>query len=221
MDEADEVRYGVFLVPDARTSAAVTDVTRYVKAQFGLVSAHRFPPHLTLVGSLPLAVDEADLVATVGVVAADHQPVRLVNRGVRLLAGSALVYEVHHGRDGKPNRPLVDLAADVDAAVRPLLRPTVLLPADVHDRLDWRGHLSLASHELFERADLRDEVAEFIEQLAVPYPEISVATRVAVYRQHHPDWSDGWWTGFRWEHVRSFGLGEGVSARPGRGRPRR
>lgn len=214
MSEPDEVRYGVFLVPDGRTSAAVTDITGYVQAQFGLVSAHRFPPHLTLAGSLPLAVDEADLLAAVDAVAARHRPFRLVNRGVRRILGAALVFEVHHGRDGQPNAPLLDLAADVNDAVRPLLRPTELLPADVHDRQTWFGHLSLASHELFERADLRDEVEDFVDQLAVPYPETFLATRVAVYRQHHPDWSDGWWTSFTWEHVRSFRLGD--ASRPSR-----
>ena len=65
MVESDDVRYGVFLTPDARTSAAVTAVTGFVSAQFGLVSAGVFPPHVTLAGSLPLRVDEDELVAAV------------------------------------------------------------------------------------------------------------------------------------------------------------
>ena len=35
--------YGVFLIPDAKTSAAVTTITSLVQAQFGLVSAGRPP----------------------------------------------------------------------------------------------------------------------------------------------------------------------------------
>src|SRR4051812_12431925 len=51
MGDPDDLRYGVFLVPDARTSAAITDITGYLQAQFGLVSAGRFPPHVTLEGT--------------------------------------------------------------------------------------------------------------------------------------------------------------------------
>jgi hypothetical protein len=46
-----------------RTSAAVTTITGLARAQFGLVSAGAFPPHVTLAGSLPLRVDEDELLA--------------------------------------------------------------------------------------------------------------------------------------------------------------
>lgn len=206
MSDPDDVRYGVFLVPDARTSAAVTDITSYLQAQFGLVSAGRFPPHVTLAGSLPLAVDEAELLAVVQEVAGQHVPFRLTNSGVQRLGDVVLVFDVHHTDCGEPNQPLMDLAADVNAAVRPLLRLTEGLPVDVRDRQSWRGHLSLASHELFDRADLRNEVEEFINQLAVLHPQSFRCVRLSVYRLHHPDWSNGWWTNFWWEHVRSFPL---------------
>ena len=39
----DDARCGVFLTPDAKTSAAVTTITSLVQAQFGLVSAGRLP----------------------------------------------------------------------------------------------------------------------------------------------------------------------------------
>jgi hypothetical protein len=52
MSQPDDIRYGVFLMPDAKTSAAVASITGFVRAQFGLVSAKRFPPHVTLAGSL-------------------------------------------------------------------------------------------------------------------------------------------------------------------------
>lgn len=204
MSDSDDVRYGVFLVPDARTSAAITDITGYLRSQFGLVSAGRFPPHVTLAGSL--AVNEADLLAAVNEVADRHHPLWLSNQGVHRLHDAVLVFDVHHRDVGEPNELLVNLAADVNAAVQPLLRPTERLHADVHDRETWRGHLSLASHELAERADLSDEVEEFIGQLGMQYPKAFRSARLAVYRLHHPDWSTGWWTDFWWEHVRSFRL---------------
>lgn len=207
MLEPDDLRYGVFLMPDARTSAAVTSITGFVRAQFGLVSAQRFPPHVTLVGSLPLAVSERDLLEAVDALVRRHGPFEVHNSGVRRLGDAAVVFDVHGDFTGEPNAALIDLAADVAATVQPLLRPVRSLAADVRGRENWRGHLSLASHELLDRADLRDEVASFIRQLDTPCPSTYVAATVTVYRLHHPSWSGPWWTTFWWEHLRSFRLG--------------
>jgi hypothetical protein len=83
MDQPDDARYGVFLTPDAKTSAAVTTITSFVQAQFGLVSARRFPPHVTLAGSRPLAVGETELSAVVGSVAVAHRTFRTHNSASR------------------------------------------------------------------------------------------------------------------------------------------
>ena len=115
MSDPDEVRYCAFRVPDARTCAAVTDITAYLRAQFGLVSAGRFPPHVTLAGSLPIAVGEAELLNALRQDADRHAPIRLTNHGVERL-GDVLVCEVHHSDDDQPNQPLLDLATDVSAA---------------------------------------------------------------------------------------------------------
>jgi 2'-5' RNA ligase superfamily len=205
---ADKFRYGVFLRPDAGTSAAVVHITSVVRSQYGFVSAHRFPPHVTLAGSLPLAVGENELLDAVRVVAAGHRAFPVHNRGVARLGDAAVVFDVHEDDAGVPNRPLVDLAADVGGVVAPLLRDVAGLPADVRSRTDWRGHLSLASHELFERADLRDEVETFVRDLRTPHPRSFEATCLTVYRLRHPDWAGPWWTTFLWEHVRSIPLAD-------------
>jgi len=205
--QPDDTRYGVFLMPDAKTSAAVTSITGFVRAQFGLVSASRFPPHLTLAGSLPIAVGEEDLREVVNGVAGRHVPFEIWNNGIRRLGDAAVVFDVHRVASGEPNAALIDLAADVAHAVQPFLRPVDSLPADIPGRQNWRGHLSLASHELLDRTDLRDEVEVFIHQLDVPHPSSFPAQLVAVFRLHHQSWSGPWWTCFRWEHLRSFRLG--------------
>lgn len=143
----------------------------------------------------------------VQVAAESHGPVHLTNSGVRRLGDAVIVFDVHHTDRRQPNLPLVQLAVDVGDAVRPLLGPCQQLVPDIRNRESWRGHLSLASHELLDRPDLRDEVQEFIEQLEVPYPASFVAARLGVYRMHHRDWSQGWWRDFTWEHVQSVRLG--------------
>ena len=205
MDEPDDARYGVFLLPDAKTSAAVTTVTHLVRAQFGLVSAGRFPPHVTLAGSLPLGVGEGRLLEVVGSVVAAHRPFPVHNHGVDRL-GDSVVFNVHDTADGQPNPALVDLAARLTRELQPLLAATDALPADLYRQGRWRGHLSLASHELSVRPDLRAEVERFVRQLATPYPSSFGAAAVAVYRLHHPDWRGAWWTDFTWEYGRSFPL---------------
>lgn len=209
-DGSGLVRYGVFLRPDPRTCAAVTTITTQLRAQYGLVSAAAFPPHVTLAGSLALAGDPEEalgrVLAALDVALAHARAFPMVNNGVVPL-GDVLVYDVHH-LGGEPNAALVELAAGVDAAMRPLLGPTPAgqLASDVHERDLWRGHLSLASHELFDRADLVGEVQEYVEGLAVPVPGGFDAEVVMLYRFVHPSWTRAWWTGFRWEHVRSWRL---------------
>jgi hypothetical protein len=205
MTETVAARYGVFLRPDAKTSAAVTTITSLVHAQVGLVSARRFPPHVTLAGSLPLTIREDELFDVVGSVVAEHSAVQVHNSGINRL-GDSVVFNVHDQMDGSPNTALVSLAADLAEVLTPLLRAVSGLEADLRDRTRWRGHLSLASHELAARRDLRDEVEQFIRDLETSYPSNFRATTVTVYRLHHPDWSGTWWTTFTWEHARSFSL---------------
>ena len=129
------------------------------------------------------------------------------DRGHRGRLGAALVYDVHWLED-QPNRPLVDLAAAVDAAVRPLIfkPPAGQLPADVHDRDRWRGHVSLATHELFTRPELLPEVEASVHGLGVAVPASFTADTVEVYRFQHPSWAGPWWRDMSWEHVHAWTL---------------
>jgi hypothetical protein len=189
VDEPDDVRHGVFL-----------KITTYLRAQFGVVSAGRFPPHVTLAGSLPLAVGETELVSRVREVAGRCGPIQLANAGPRQLWGAVLAFDVHEDGRGHLNSGLLDLAVHVNDAVRPLLRP------------EWHGHMSLASHELLGRPDLLEEIDDFVQQLDEPYPARFEASRLGIFRFHHRDWTSDWWTDFWWELVDSVKLDR--SARP-------
>ena len=109
MSQPDDIRYGVFRTPDAKTSAAVTSITGFVRAQFGLVSAKRFPPHVTLAGSLPIAVGEEDFLEVVNGVAGRHVPFEIWNSGIGRLGDAAVVFDVHGDASGTPNAALIDL----------------------------------------------------------------------------------------------------------------
>src|SRR4029450_14112930 len=52
----NQVRFGVFLRPDPKTCAAVTQITSQLQAQYGLVSAGGFPPPIQGGGGAPAGV---------------------------------------------------------------------------------------------------------------------------------------------------------------------
>jgi 2'-5' RNA ligase superfamily len=192
-------RYGVFLRPDPLTCAAVTRISGQLRAQYGLVSAGAFPPHVTLAGSLPLAGPESELLFSLHAALAGVAPFPVRNHGLAWLNGG-LIYDVH-------DEPPAELAATVDAVVRPLLGPASGLAADTFDRTRWRAHLSLGSHDLAARPDLHEEVEAYVRGLAVDVPGEFAAEYVALYRLEHESWSGAWWRAMEWEHVRSWRLG--------------
>jgi hypothetical protein len=198
-------RYGVFLRPDPRTCAAVTAIAGQLRAQYGLVSAAAFPPHATLAGSLPLAGGPEALMGALTAALEDVAAFPIENAGPWRHPEGVIVYDIHD-LGGAPNAALIGLAERVDAAVRPLLGSAPGFDPDTYEPGEWRAHLSLASHELFERADLRDEVEEYIAALDVRYPPRFTADTVALYRLEHPTWTGAWWEAMRWEHVRSWRL---------------
>jgi 2'-5' RNA ligase len=199
------VRHGVFLRPDPLTCAAVTRITTQLRAQYGLVSAGAFPPHVTLAGSLPVADGEPALVQALDDALAPVAPFPVRSRGIGRLGPPSVVYDVHE-LDGEANPALVALAATVDAAVRPLLVAAPGLPADLYAPGRWRAHISLASHDLFAREDLREEVEEYVRGLDVDVPASFTADTVALYSFEHPSWTGAWWDDMRWEYRRSWRL---------------
>ncbi|MGH3340196.1 MAG: hypothetical protein ACRDPL_15410, partial [Propionibacteriaceae bacterium] len=103
-----QFRFGVFLRPDPKTCAAVTQITSQLRAQYGLVSAGAFPPHITLAGSLPVVVPLAELMQLIGFVLRRRPGFPMQNVGIRRLADSTIAYDVS-AIAGAPNRPLNDL----------------------------------------------------------------------------------------------------------------
>lgn len=207
------VRFGVFLRPDPLTCAAVTRVTDQLRAQYGLVSAGAFPPHITLAGSLQLAGPESDLVEALTEALRGRPAFPVANAGVRRLFGSTVADDVHEW-EGRPNAALVALAEVVDAVVRPRTQePTSGLGLDLYRPGRWHAHLSLASHDLADRLDLVGEVEAFVRGLAVEVPASFVAEVVTLYALEHPTWTGSWWQDLRWSHRHSWSLPPASSMR--------
>jgi hypothetical protein len=202
----DPYRYGVYLRPDPRTCLAVTAVTAQLRAQYGLISAGAFPPHATLIGSQHVPGPEADLVDALSRTLEGRQSFAVHNAGVRA-QGVGVVFDVHHLADGATVNPdLVNLAAAVDAAASPLVTQVANPAPQPFDRARFHGHLSLASHDMFDRSDLREEVEAYIRALPVDHPDTFTADTVTLYRTRSVDWTGRWWRTLTWTHVHTWRL---------------
>jgi hypothetical protein len=158
-----------------------------------------------LAGSLPVVVPLAELIQLIGFVLRRRPAFPVQNLGIRRLADAAIAYDVS-SLNGAPNRALSDVAGAVDSVVRPLLGPSGSLPPDLYEPDGWMPHISLVSHELRIRADLREEVEDYVNGLGIIPPASFTADTVTLYRFAHTTWTGSWWREMRWEHVRSWRL---------------
>lgn len=200
--------YGVFLIPDAATSAAITTITLCVERQFGFVSAGRFPPHATLAGSVPIRADLPTIVATLDTVLQNRPGFTVHNSGI-VRHGAAVTYDLDRLPDGSRNRALAALAADVNAVLAPLAHPIDALLVAPFRAENFRAHLSLASHEMTTRPALADQVEAFVRAVPAPtVPPSFPAEHVALYEFRSGGWTGPWWETLTWRHLHSWPLRE-------------
>jgi hypothetical protein len=198
--------YGVFLLPDPATSAAVTSITLSVERQFGFVSAGRFPPHATLAGSVPIAADVATIVAALDPVLVDRPGFPVHHSGI-VRHGAAVTYDVDRLPDGRQNTALAQLAADVNAALAPLAHEIDARLVAPFDPARFRAHISLVSHEMNTQPELAEQVEAFVRAVPAPaVPPSFPATHVALYAFTADDWTGFWWESLRWRHLRTWAL---------------
>lgn len=198
--------YGVFLLPDPATSAAVTTVTLAVERQFGFVSAGRFPPHATLAGSVPIRVDVPTITAALDDVLDDRAGFEVHHAGI-VRHGAAVTYDVDRLPDGRRNAALAELARDVNAALAPLAHHLDAYLVQPFDPDRFRAHISLASHEMRTQPEVADDVEEFVR--AVPAPAVPAsfpARKIALYEFRSAGWSGHWWESLASRHVRTWTL---------------
>ena len=198
-----DIRYGIFLRPDAATCWNVTQVTFALERQFGLVSAGAFPPHATLIGNLATDASENDLAGALETVFTGLRRFPVYNSGIVRTVGYH--YDVNLDELGLlPNEPLNRVARAVKETVLPLSVPVEdFIVTPVAD-YEFSGHLGLASHELAVDESLADQIGEFLESLPVePAPASFDACWYSLF-EFRSNWSGRWWEGMTWRHVRSW-----------------
>jgi hypothetical protein len=199
-----DIRYGVYLRPDAATCWAVTQITLALRKQFGLVSAAAFPPHATLIGNLATDISEDELVARLDPVLSSIRPFRIYNSGIVRTPKDTFEYNVDLDENAhEPNDALRTLAKIVAETVIPIaLRKADTLTVPVED-YEFAGHIGLGSHDLALATRLSDEVGEFLAGLPISAPT-SFETRFFTLFEFTADWSAHWWEHLEWRHIRSW-----------------
>lgn len=197
--------YGVFLRPDPKTCLAVTTITAAVRQQFGIVSANAFPPHVTLAGITPILAPTDTVIEAIEPAVRAAEQFEVVNAGITR-RNIAITYDVNNGHNGKTSGEMLGLAIMMNAALRPLAVPYEGLKVDPFSVGTFHAHISLASHELRYRVDLREEVEAFIHGLEYPVPASFNAEVVSLYQFTSEDWAGNWWETLKWEHHKSWKL---------------
>lgn len=205
-----EYTWGVYLRPDPITCMAIADITELCKRQFGIVSAAAFAPHATLAGAVPSDASAKDFIQILDPVLGNESAFAVYNAGIARRPDS-VYYDIDRNEDGSVNGPLHRLATVVNETIAPL---TAYQPGEwsqpfVPEKF-W-AHFSLASHDLRDRADLRDEVEAFIRALPIAYSQTFTAEYVTLFRFHSANWFGDWWQGLSWEHVKSWRLTQRIA----------
>ncbi|AEM80743.1 hypothetical protein [Streptomyces violaceusniger] len=203
---ASPFRYGVFLRPDHRTCALLTDLHLLLRQQYGLVSCAAYPPHATLAGNVPTDAPEGELADRIGAALSDTSAFTAYNTGIEK-GGGGIGFNLHDLPDGSPNPGI-----SVNTALAPVstVQPDFLFKP--FDPAEFRAHLSVASHELTLRPDLYEETGEFLDTLDADPPKRLTADTISLFRFHSDDWNAQWWRDMTWVQVRSWRLGGAEAA---------
>lgn len=199
----DDIRYGIYLRPDAATSWAVTQITDAVKRQFGVVSAAAFPPHATLIGNLKTKATEAELITALDSVFTAVSAFPVFNSGVYEDAGR-FGFDINCDESGQtPNAALHIVYDRVAAAIAPLSVPHEDYLATPVDAYVFSAHMGLASHDLEVDTRMSAEIGEFIAELPITAPRSFTARWYSLY-ETRSNWEGQWWHNLRWRNLKSW-----------------
>lgn len=200
-----EDTWGVYLRPDPITCKAIADLTDLCKRQFGIVSAAAFAPHATLAGAVPSNATAEEFIEILDPLLTSTPSFPVYNAGIAR-KGTTSYYNIDSLESGGQNPHLLDLATRVNEIIAPI---TAYQPGEWTQPFEpekfW-AHFSLASHDLRRRADLADEVEDFLRAIPVDYSRTFTADTITLFRFHSADWNSEWWHDLTWEHVKSWRL---------------
>ena len=204
---SDLYRYGFYLRPDLKTSIAISQMHRVLRAQYGLIAGGLFMPHATIKGFYKSEARPQEMVERLNKTLAGFKPFRVYNGGSILMGPRGVVTSWRDLPDGRRNTALDEIQ---DCAFEALLP---IIPADcAFTKGDPRGpngnppfhaHITLAMADV--EPSMRDEVLAFVNQGGKVGSESFMADTYHLFR-FKADWAGAWWHTLSWELLHSWRL---------------
>ena len=206
VERRDDISFGLYLRPSLAMSRAQAEIHDLVARQYGSMCAGRFMPHATIKGFFRSDVAVLEMVAALDPVMARHDSFEVFNGGaIPFGDNGSIVIDIHHARNGQPNRSLVQLHRDVFSALSPLIRPDGdFTPLDA--QLDgFHAHLTLMMGDIPK--GLQAEIFAFLQDAEPICPPTFQAERCHLVAVRSQNWHERWWTTMQWTLLHSWQLG--------------
>lgn len=193
--------FAVYLLPDPATDAAIREVQKRLRKEFGVAAAMRLPVHVTVKGFFDTRASERDLLRAFDSVAADaaHLPVTSVDRVVDYHS-TAIAAQV--GRGGTRLQPEFDaLHLRVLDAFMPLVSESCAFSGGEWTGDRWDPHITLAAHDVGEA-----QCSAIVEAaLALLSSQKLRLSSLALVLAQSDDWTR-WWEDIRITPLRTAPL---------------
>ena len=199
-----QVRWGLYLRPDARTCRDQAQVHDLLERQFGLRAGGAFMPHATIKGFFLSSSSEDELVAALDPVLSRAMAFPVHNRGPIPYGVGSVVLDIQRRADGANNDALTAFHTACLDALLPHIHPDCPnTPREaVRDR--FHGHLTLCMADC--PAWLSDEVGAFIGELTPIGSSDFPARHLHLFAFTSADWAGAWWETLRWRLCHAWTL---------------
>lgn len=209
-DDPEQIRWGVYLRPNAAMGRAQAEIHDLLERQFGLRAAGTFMPHATLKGFFRSDASAADLIVALGPVLRDRPIFPVHNLGVTPYARHAIVLDVNHTPGRERNLAIQALHTAVLNGLAPMIHPDCSFSRREGTGNRFSAHLTLMMADCPD--DRFNEVLAFVQELTPIGPPVFVAEWVHLYEFTSAAWSGNWWETLRWRLHHSWQLGSEPAA---------
>ncbi len=199
-----QIRWGLYLRPDARTCRDQAGIHELLTRQYGLRAGGSFMPHATVKGFFLSPSSEDDLIAALEPVLSRAVPFPVHNAGPVRFGPATVVLDIQRQADGSNNDAFTTFHTACLEALIPHIDPNCPnTPREgVRDR--FHGHLTLSMADC--PPWLGDEVAQFIDDLRpIGSPDFT-ARHIHLFAFTSADWGGQWWDTLRWRLCHAWTL---------------
>lgn len=205
MSNTDEFRYGFYLRPDLKTSIAISQMHRVLRAQYGLIAGGLFMPHATIKGFYKSEATPQEMIARLDKTLVGFKPFLVYNGGPILMGPRGVVTSWRDLPNGERNPGLDDIQDRAFEALLPLIpadcKFTAVDPRGKDGPKPFHAHITLAMADI--EPHMREEVLGFVKEGGMIGSGQFLANTYHLFR-FKADWQGAWWHTLTWELLHSW-----------------